>query len=232
MEKHFTQRRLKKDIGKYLLCADTDLAFKPILDLPERLSKSALFSFFFNKNPIVKWRAVSAVGMVIDQLANKDIEAARVIMRRLMWTLNDESGGIGWGSPEAMGDAMARNAKIAKEYHHILISYIIEDQNYLEHEILQRGLLWGIGRLAHGYPEWVRPAADHLNPFLRSADPHHRGLAVWAALPLRHQTNLPYLSELTEDFAPFAFYDKDYKIKEISVSQLAKQALSHRTSNG
>ena len=225
MEKRFSQRQLKKVIANHLICADTDSAFKPILDLPERVSINAVLALFFDKDPIVKWRAVSAAGMVIDQLANKDLESARVIIRRLMWSLNDESGGIGWGAPEAMGDAMARNDKIAYEFHHILISYMIEDQNYLEHEILQRGLLWGIGRLAHAHPEWVRPAADHLNPFMRSSDPCHRGLAVWAALPLHQKTNHPFLLALSNDGATFAFYDNDYLLKDMSISQLAKQAV-------
>jgi hypothetical protein len=44
------------------------------------------------------------MGEVMAHLADKDMESARVIMRRLMWSLNDESGGIGWGAPEAMGE--------------------------------------------------------------------------------------------------------------------------------
>ena len=47
-----------------------------------------------------------------------------------------------------MADAMARNEKLALEYECILISYIQPEGNYLEHEGLQRGVLWGIGRLA------------------------------------------------------------------------------------
>ena len=225
MKKSISHRQLKKDIAVHLLHADTDAAFQPIMDLPERASVNALLSFFYHSDPLVKWRAVSAVGMVTDQLARKEIESARVIMRRLMWTLNDESGGIGWGAPEAMGDAMARNGKIAGEYHRILLSYIVEDQNYLEHEILQRGVLWGIGRLAHQYPDLCLSVAPYLNPFMDSPDPLHRGHAAWAALPLKQETNVPYLTKLIDDPATFDFYDEDYKIKEISISRLAQQAV-------
>jgi len=58
------------------------------------------------------------------------MESARVIMRRLMWSLNDESGGIGWGAPEAMGEIMARHEQLTKEYSAILGSYIREDGKF------------------------------------------------------------------------------------------------------
>ena len=81
---------------------------------------------------MIRWRAVSAMGHVVSRQAENDMPAARIIMRRLMWNLNDESGGIGWGSPEAMGDIMARSAPLTREYHRILISYVDPSGNFLE----------------------------------------------------------------------------------------------------
>ena len=118
------------------------------------------------------------MGHVVSQLADRDLEAARVIMRRLMWNLNDESGGIGWGSPEAMGEILAAHSGLAHEYVHILLSYAREDGNYIEHEALQRGLLWGIGRLSERRPELVRGAAVFLLPYLASQDGMIRGLSA------------------------------------------------------
>ena len=92
-----------------------------------------------DNDELVKWRAVTAIGSIVTLLAKKDIEAARVIMRRLMWSLNDESGGIGWGAPEAMSEIMAQSNKIAEEYNSILISYLNEQGNFLEYEPLQKG---------------------------------------------------------------------------------------------
>ncbi len=103
------------------------------------------------------------MGMVVSNLADHDIESARVVMRRLMWNLNDESGGIGWGSPEAMGEIMARHSRLAQEFASILVSYINPDKNYIEHEILQRGVLWGIGRLAYERPEFVKDSEHFLS---------------------------------------------------------------------
>jgi len=97
-----------------------------------------------------------------------------------MWNLNDESGGIGWGSPEALGEIMARNGKLASEYAFLLISYINPDGNFIEHEMLQRGVLWGVGRLAGERPHLMRDALPFLPAYLKSADPTLRDLAARA----------------------------------------------------
>ena len=98
-------------------------------------------------------------------------------MRRLMWNLNDESGGIGWRArPEAMGEIVARSERLADEYGHILISYLDPDGNYLEHPLLQRGLLWGIGRFAHARPEKGRIGRR----FPASFPACRRSVSLWA----------------------------------------------------
>ena len=103
-------------------------------------------------------------------------------MRRLMWMLNDESGGIGWGAPEAMAEAMACHPRLAEEYVRILLSYIREDGNFLEYEPLRRGALWGIGRLARVYPEMLieLDAARYIRPYPEPDDPLSRSLSARA----------------------------------------------------
>ena len=101
IKKQVSIRTLKKNISTLLRSPD----FKPeqlkLLQIPSKQVVNALFSFLYNEDPVVKWNAVCAMGAVVSDIAGKDPEAARVIIRRLMWNLNDESGGIGWGSPEA-----------------------------------------------------------------------------------------------------------------------------------
>ena len=175
-----TYRPLKRYLRDRLMAEDFNGTLSATLDLPARKAVNPLISFFCNDDVVLRWRSVSALGAVVDHLADKDRESARVVMRRLMWSLNDESGGIGWGAPEAMGEITARHAGLAKEFGHILLSYLREDCNYLEHPVLQRGVLWGCGRLAHARPEMVKPVAGCLFPFLVSDDPYHRGYAAWA----------------------------------------------------
>jgi len=185
-----TYRQLKRYLRERLLTGDFAGALSAVLDLPARKAVNPLISFFCNHDVMLRWRSVSALGAVVARLADEDRESARVVMRRLMWSLNDESGGIGWGAPEAMGEITARHAGLAGEFGHILLSYIREDCNYLEHEVLQRGVLWGCGRLAHARPEMGLAVAECLFPFLASEDPYHRGYAAWALRALA-LTELP-----------------------------------------
>jgi len=218
-------RHLKKKIRELLLQAEYDQNIRQTLKMPGRQVINPLFSFFYSQNELLKWRAVTAMGMVVDNLAKQNLESARVVMRRLMWNLNDESGGIGWGSAEAMGEIMAQNETIAKEFHNILLSYIVKDQNYLEHEMLQRGVLWGVGRLSHARPGLVKSTAAHLNPFMSSVDAHKRGFAAWAAGPLKANINKELLKRLLDDHSPIELYI-DGRIKEFKINRLAEAALN------
>jgi len=146
-------------------------------------------------------------------------------MRRFIWNLNDESGGIGWGCPESMAEVMAQNERLADEYGCILVSYIQPEGNYLEHEILQRGVLWGVGRLAQTRPRYTRAIGEYLIPYMESKDPNLRGLAAWAAGPINGPETIPRLKEIVDDPAPLTLY-RDGKFEEPTVGELAREALS------
>ena len=212
-------KKLKKKILEILTHNDFEKGIVNISGFTARAVVNPLFSFFYHRNELVKWHAVTAMGLVVANLADHDIESARVVMRRLIWNLNDESGGIGWGSPEALGEIMARHEGLAKEYHKILISYVIPDANYIEYEILQRGVLWGIGRLAHARPHLVKDFAHLLCPYMESPDPALRGLAAWTAGLFDCKTTSMLLKRLEKDQATFTFY-LDGTLKDLTVAQL------------
>jgi hypothetical protein len=222
-EKH-THRQLKQKIRKLLLQRDIKSGLAEIGRMPARKAINPLFSFLCSLDEVLKWRAVMAMGEVVDRLANADMESARVIMRRYMWQLNDESGGIGWGCPEAMGEIMARNKNLAAEFWRILVSYIRPDGNFLELEALQRGVLWGLGRLAHARPSLLKDSVGDLQPYLQMDDPCLRGLAAWACGPLRNQNTEVILKRLTQDEAELDVF-LDGHLKRYSVGKLAAQAM-------
>ena len=171
MKSRLTGRQLKKTIFALLQQPDFNAGIQEICRFPYRQVVNPLFSFLYSLDDTIKWRAVSAMGAVIARLAEEELESARIVMRRFIWNLNDESGGIGWGSPEAMGETMALSKTLADEYAAILVSYIRPDGNYLEHEDLQSGVLWGIGRLAHARPARVSDAAPFLCAYMESGRP-------------------------------------------------------------
>ncbi len=141
-------RKIKKKVYNLLCQNDFTEAIKEINRLPARKVINPLISFLCSIDEKTEHRAAVAIGIITAKLADHDIESARVIMRRLMWSLNDESGGIGWGAPEAMAEIMAGNKKLDDEYRKILISYSEPGKNYLEHDGLQRSVHRGLKRLA------------------------------------------------------------------------------------
>ena len=165
-----SRRAFKRSVLDILMTQDLDVGLEALFKVPARKVVNALFSFLFSTDEKIKWAAVTAMGAVVAKIADEDMEAARVVMRRLMWNLTDESGGIGWGSPEAMGEILACHEGLAKGQ---------EDGNYLEVEMLQRVLLWGIGMLSQVRPHLVQNSMQHLFPYLESGDTTVKSLAAW-----------------------------------------------------
>ncbi len=97
-------RRLKKEILDLLGQEDQDQVVSVLLTFKARVIVNPLFSLIQETDEKIRENAARAMGQVVAKLAREQMEAARIVMRRLMWNLNDESGGIGWGSPEAMAE--------------------------------------------------------------------------------------------------------------------------------
>jgi hypothetical protein len=218
-------RTLKKEVLAVLQANDFSRRLRELCTLPARQVVNPLFSFFLHLDERTRWRAVTAMGAVVAGLADEDMESARVVMRRLMWSLNDESGGIGWGAPEAIGEILAIHEGLAKEYGTVLISFIWKDGNFLEHELLQRGVLWGVGKAAHARPELMKEALPHLIPFLDASDATARGLAAWAIGALDPEPARSKLETLLTDDTEISIYARG-EIRSSRVSDLARSALS------
>ena len=215
-----------KQIVRNLLNADAfESSLSEFCMLPARQVINPLFSFLVNSDEKLRWRAITAMGAVVENLARKDMESARVILRRLMWSLNDESGGIGWGAPEAMAEVMARHEGLAREYSRMLISYMDYEGNFLEYEGLQRGVLWGLVRLARVRPQMVAEAGGHLQKYLESSDATIRGLAAWASGLLRIEDARPMLQLLVTDDSLLRLYI-DHEFTQLRVQDLAAKALT------
>ncbi len=168
---------LRKLVRSVLESPDFEDELKKVDIAPKKMI-NALLCFLFETSEVIRWRAVRGVGITVSAIAEKALEPGRTIMRRLIWSLNDESGGIGWGAPEAMGEIMAENEALAREYYRILVSYIDENGNLLENDELERGVMWGIDRLSQKRPELLREWTGPVVAQLKSPDPVKRGLAL------------------------------------------------------
>lgn len=187
---HF--RDLKRSLRELLAGPDWRARLDEISSVPARRLPGPLFSLLLDKDELVRWRAVTAFGQTIARMAESrepgdgpgaGLEAARVILRQCLWRMNEESGGLGWGIPEVLGESLARNARLAKEFHRMLASYVREETsgegNYLEHAALRRGVFWALGRLAQSFPELLAVETPALLAGLADEDGANRGLAAW-----------------------------------------------------
>ena len=222
-------RQLKTRVRDILTSMEMERALGELDQMPARQVINPLFSFLYQGDDQLRWAAITAMGRVVARLADQNMEAARVIMRRLMWNLNDESGGIGWGSAEAMGEILACQEGLAEEFASILISYARKDGNYLEYEMLQRGLLWGIARLAQARPHLIRNSISHLMPCLEASDPAVRGMGATIMGLLKAREARRLLELLREDDAIFQTWE-DNRLVSRQVSEMAKGALNRLSS--
>ena len=199
-----------------------------IRGLPPGRLVSPLIRCLFHGDDRIRWHAVSALGEVVAALAETDMAAARTVVRRLLWSLNPESGNMGWGAPEALGEILARHGGLASEFAHLLLAHAHGDNDcYIEEPVLQRGLLWGLGRLAATRPGLLsaRDPAACLLPFLDSPDPAVRGLAARVLGLLRIDAAREGLAALRDDPAGFLLYDAGGLVPT-TVAALAREALS------
>jgi HEAT repeat protein len=196
-------------------------------DMPFSQLFRSLLSALCSREEKIKWRAVTTLGHWVARMADEDMEAGRNAFRRLLWMLNEESGGIGWGVPEAMGDILARHEELAKEYAPILVSYARPNGNFLEYEPLQAGLAWAFGRLAEDSPERLQTLDAHryLLPYLRSPNAGVRGMAAWALGRLGAKKDLGSLRALRGDEAPCLLYEKG-RLTPRTVQDLAQEAIA------
>ena len=218
-------RDLKRRVLEILKSENLDQVLDELCRLPARQVVNSLFSSLCSSDEQIKWRAVTAMGTVVVNLAHEDIESARMIIRRLMWSLNDESGGIGWGAPEAIGEILACHERLAREYANILTSYIKEDGNFLEHEPLQKGAMWGVARLAQVRPHLIQDAKSYLIQRLDSSDARVKALAALTLGLLGAEEVRLQLEGLSRDDTEIHLY-LDRKMGIRRVCELAELALA------
>lgn len=196
----------------------------------------ALFSFLAH-DPLLMHRAARALGILIAKINESDPEAARNLVRRFMWHMNEESGNIGWGIPDAYAETLFASPALADTYSRILNSYIFDlgfDDNFCDHDILRRDCYWAIGRLAEARPELAEQARPWLVRGLADADPICRGFAAWALGKLAPDlAALPALRKLAETGKndECAVFENDQLLKK-SAAILAQEALARLAAHG
>jgi hypothetical protein len=176
-----------------------------------------LQSILFDPDALVRWRAVEAVGRVSAVRARADVERVREMVRRTLWLMNDESGGLLWAAPEVLGAVLANVPELLGEFLDVLASF-------LEEEPFRAGTRWALWRVALARPaEVAAAAAGPLAASLSDPDPAVRGLA---ALALVAASGPAATAALAHDPAPLLVFDpRAGSFRAATVSEVASGAI-------
>ncbi|NJB69291.1 HEAT repeat protein [Desulfobaculum xiamenense] len=222
-------RKLKEQVRLVLSADDWRDRAKELDAQPTAALVGPLFSLLLAPREDVRWRAVTLLGATVARMATQDMEAARVVMRRFMWHMNEESGNVGWGIPESMAETMARHEGLAREFHRKLASYVqcldcLGDDNYMDHPPLRRAVYWGLGRLAQVRPELVRHALpDLLKALISENDPASRGFICWTIGLVGEPEHAAALESLLRDASPVDLF-RDGELEHTTLGALAAEA--------
>ncbi len=105
-------------------------------------------------------RAAYALGGVMAKVYEESHEDAKNIVRRFMWHMNEESGNIGWGIPEAFGETLAQCPPLADTFRRVLLHYVYDapegkSTSFCDHAPLRISCYKAIARLLEARPDFV-----------------------------------------------------------------------------
>ena len=210
--------RLKANVSALLEAGDLE-ALKALALGGQGIVRT-LVSLLYSTDEELRWQAINALGEVSAALV-EDGQRERVIdlVRRLFWALNDESGGIGWNVPEAVGEILARVPFLIATFGPPLVTH-------LDVSPYGPGVLWAIGRLAAIEPRAVEFALPRVRELLGDPEAMVRGRAAWALGRLGDRDAAAALSALAgTDAGPCSVFE-DGRLRRVSVGELAAEALA------
>jgi len=202
-------------------------------DLPEITAMAArsgrvlsyLVALTYDPDPSIAWRSIEAFGIVAAAVADRDAEFVRGHLRRLLWLLSDESGGIGWRAPELIGEVLHHRPEQFAEFIPLLVALL--DLEAEDAARFRAGTLWAIGRVAsvetlHATSLLLAAAAE-IESCLADADPQVRGLAALCLIRLNRASVLAGARDLPEDPGVVSLYHAG-QITTVTVGEIVRAA--------
>jgi len=151
-----------------------------------------------------RWRAIEALGRWSAEVSRHDPEPVRSLIRRVLWLMNDESGGLAWHGPEVLGEILANVPELLPEYGRIVASFLHE-------EPFGPGVCWALARLAPLSPPTFKDYIEDLSRLVAdaAADPVSRGYGLLALTVLRPGVARELAAALRNERAPVWSFDRD-----------------------
>lgn len=162
---------LKKTI--HLALESNDLDTVVSLAKENRKVLSLLVRMAYDKDTLVGWRAIKAIGLTAKALVRTDYDFLRETIRKLLWSLSDESGGIGWAAPEILGEIVSAGPERFSD-----IIPLIAEVYDVEEKVFRPGVLYAMGKIAEVSPDLVMPFKDLIGRALSEGEPLSRVFAL------------------------------------------------------
>ncbi len=176
-----------------------------------------LISLAFDKEDLVCWRAIEAVGTVAGEMSKVSPDRVRTLVQRLLWMLRDESGNNISSAPEILGEIVRNAPEAFSDIAPILASFHDE-------EGLRRGVLRGVLRIAEVAPELARQSDYLCREYLQDPDPLVRAYAVFLARALRFTDCLAAIEALASDGNEVRLY-LDGSFRTLALGKIARETV-------
>jgi hypothetical protein len=180
---------LKNDILHLL--ESNDLAALIVLASDKPRVLSLLVRISYDKETLVGWRAIKAVGRIAHALVKTDCEYLRNTIRKLRWSLSDESGGIGWSAPELIGEIVCADPRCFAD-----IVPLIAEVYTIEEDVFRPGVLYAFNRIAESAPDLIAPFSDIVNDALDDKDAMVRFYALETTEKLKSMPGFSMASDV------------------------------------
>jgi len=177
-----------------------------------------LVSLSYDKEDVISWKAMESVGLIARAFSGDKVSVIRETTRRMIWSMSDESGGIGWSAAEILGEIIRNNPDEFNDLIPIVWSF-------REEEMFRPGSVWAMGRIAAVRPDLVSFIVKDLQEIMDDKNPLVRGYAAWVAGILGDTNIAEGIRKLLFDDSQISFYF-DGRLLKKTVSEIAKEAIN------
>lgn len=157
-----------------------DSEFQPIVEAASEHNRtvSTLIVLTYDADPLIRWRALDAIGRCAERLCSVRTGMLKNLLRRLFWHMNDESGTVAWHAPEAIGEIVRTDPIAFGEFIPMTVSLL--DMEPEDRSPFLPGILYALGRIGETAPDAVSESLTGITRALVANDVQTRAMAVWS----------------------------------------------------
>jgi hypothetical protein len=198
----------------------------------DRKIVSLLIRLSYDKDTLIGQRAIRAVGLIAREVVQDDPEFLRETCRKLLWSLSDESGGIGWSAPEMLGEIVSADPGGFADLIPVIAGL------YETRELVFRpGVVYALLKIAESDPALVTPYQKIVIMSLVDEDPLVKALglqliaSLWNRARQHHDWSDEYQERIRESVKRLmtdkgeAHVYKDSDFDNVQVGELAAEII-------